>query len=83
MPKTMRQSVLKFLLANDLEKVIDLSTKVCESSKAIIDLFCVNNKHRVVETEVISSSISDHSIIMCQLKLAFLNNRPGHIIEVF
>ena len=28
----------------------------------------MNNKHRVVQIEVIQSSISDHSIIMCALK---------------
>ena len=46
----------------------ELPTRVCESSKTLIDLFCVNNKHRVVQTEVISSSIKDHSIIMCVFK---------------
>ena len=67
-PKTKRQSVRNFLLANDLEQVIELPTRVCESSKTLIDLFCVNNEHRVMQTEVISSSISDHSIIMCVFK---------------
>ena len=66
--KSIRQSVRSFLLANNLEQSKNLPTRVCESSKTFIDPFCVNNKHRVLQTEVISSSIGDHSIIMCVFK---------------
>ena len=67
-PKTMRQSVCRFLSANDLQQLSKVPTRVCKSSKTLIDPFCINNKRRVVQTEGISSSISNHSIIMCVLK---------------
>ena len=67
-PKSMRRSVLSFLLANDLEQLTNSPTRVDKSSKTFIELYYVNNKHRVVQTEVISSSISDHSIIMIVIK---------------
>ena len=61
----MRQSVRSFLLANDLEQLMNSPARVCKSSKTPIDLFCVNNKHGIVQ--------------IVFLKVAFLNYRHGHM----
>ena len=43
-------------------------TRVKETSKSIIDLILVDNKRRIVQCDVLKSSISDHNAIFCVLK---------------
>ena len=40
-------------------------TRITENSSTLIDLVFVNNEHRVVQSRVIHSSLSDHSIVFC------------------
>ena len=77
-PKTKRQSVWNFLLANDLEQVIELPTRVCESSKTLINLFCVNNKHRVVQLRLFHRPSVTIALSCVCLKVAYLNYHLGH-----
>ena len=44
------------------------STRVKETSKSIIDLILVDSKRRIVQCDVLNSSISDHNAIFCAMK---------------
>ncbi len=48
--------------------MIKSPTRISEHSQTQIDLICVNVQHKVVQTEVLNSHLSDHSIVLCVLK---------------
>ena len=64
----MLRSFQSFLLSYDLQQIIGKATRITEHSETLIDLICVNNKHRVVQWEVNETHPSDHSIVVCVLK---------------
>ena len=53
---------------NSLSQIICKPTRVTENSSTTIDLIFANNTHRIVQSDVLQSSISDHSIVFCTLK---------------
>ena len=55
---------------NDFEQLIKSPAKICDQSRSVIDLVFVNNNHRVVESDVIPSVISEHFIVYCTVKSA-------------
>ena len=58
----------QFAIPNGLEQLINSPTRICEQTRTAIDLVFVNNTHRVVESGVIHSAISDHSFVYCTMK---------------
>ena len=66
----------KFAIANDLEQLINSPTRICEQTRTAIDLVVVNNTQRIVESGVIHSTISDHSIVYCTMKSGVPKHLP-------
>ena len=64
----LKRQLQQFAIANDLEQVINTPTRICNQTRTVIDLVFVNNNHRIVESGVIHSAISDHSIVFCTMK---------------
>ena len=58
----------QFAIPNGLEQLINSPTRICEQTRTAIDLVFVNNTHRVVESGVIHSAISDHSFVYYTMK---------------
>ena len=56
------------------------SPRITENSRTTIDLLFVNNEHRIVQSGVIHTSLSDHSIIFCVMK-AGVKKAPPRIYE--
>ena len=52
----------------NLTQIISRPTRVTETSKSTIDLLLVNNNHKIVQCDVLNSSISDPSAIFCVMK---------------
>ena len=55
-------------LTFNLTQIISKPTRVTETSKSTIDLILVNNDHRIIQCDVLTSSISDHNAIFCVMK---------------
>ena len=51
----------------DLSQLKTEPTRITEQSKSLIDAILVYNQHRIVDSDVVSLSISDHSLIYCVL----------------
>ena len=51
-----------------LSQIIDKPTRATENSSTTIDLIFVNNSHRIVQSGVLDSSISDHNVVFCTIK---------------
>ena len=64
----MKQKLNSCLLSNNLEQMVKCPTRISEHSKTIIDLICVNMEHKVVQSEVLGSHLSDNSIVLSVLK---------------
>ena len=61
------QILHNFMRSLDLSRIITALTRITEQSKSLIDVILVNNQHRIVDSGVVSLSISDHSLIYCML----------------
>ena len=68
----------QFAITNGLEQLINSPTRICEQTRTAIDLVFVNNTHRVVESGVIHSAISDHSFVYCTMK----SGVPKHLSQL-
>ena len=64
----LRRKLDEFALQHSLSQIICKPTRVTENSSTTIDLIFVNNTHRIVKSDVLQSSISDHSIVFCTIK---------------
>ena len=64
----LKRQLRQFAIANDLEQLINSPTRICEQTRTAIDLVFVNSTQRMVESGVIHSAISDHSIVYCTMK---------------
>ena len=62
------QILHNFMRSLDLSQIITELTRITEQSKSLIDVILVNNQHRIVDSGVVSLSISDHSLIYSVLK---------------
>ena len=60
--------MLEFPHSFNLTQIISKPTRVTETSKTTIDLILVNNTHKIVQCDVLDSSISDHNVIFCVVK---------------
>ena len=68
-----------FMRSLDLSQIIAEPTRITEQSKSLIDVILVNNQHRIVDSGVVSLSISDHSLIYCVLKAGVPKATPRTI----
>ena len=68
----------QFAIVNGLEQLINSPTRIFEQTRTAIDLVFVNNTHRVVESGVIHSAISDHSFVYCTMK----SGVPKHLSQL-
>ena len=76
---TRRRKMKNFAIANDLEQLIAIPTRITEFTKSAIDLIFVDNKHRIVSCGTIVSSLV-HQIIFCIVKSG-VQKGPPKIIE--
>ena len=72
----LKRQLQKFAITNEFEQLINTPTRICEQTKSAIDLIFVNNNHRIVESGVIHSGISDHSIVFCTIKSGVPKSQP-------
>ena len=75
----LKRQLRQFAIANDLEQLINSLTRICEQTRTAIDLVFVNNTHRIVESGVIHSAISDHPIVYCTMKSGVPKGQPKTI----
>ena len=75
-----KQKLIRLADVHNLEQLIDQPTRITETSSTAIDLFFVNNNHRIVESGVLHVHLSDHSLIYCTVK-AGVPRAPGRVIE--
>ena len=64
----LRRKLDEFVLQHSLSQIICKPTRVTENSSTTIDLIFANNTHTIVQSDVLQSSISDHSIVFCTIK---------------
>ena len=58
----------EFAFSFNLTQIICKPTRVTETSKSTINLILVNNTQKIVQCDVLDSSISDHNVIFCVVK---------------
>jgi hypothetical protein len=76
----MEQKMHNFMRSLDFTQLIKECTRITDTSETLIDLIFVNNEHRFVKSGVVLSSISDHSLVFCILKVGVTKPKP-RIIE--
>ena len=75
-----KRLVKSFAIENDLTQLICEPTRITETSRTLIDLLFVNNQHKIVQSGVRHTSLSDHSIIYCVMK-GGVRRAPPRIYE--
>ena len=78
-PFKLKRQLRQFAIANDLKQFINSPTRICEQTRTAIDVVFVNNTHRFVESGIIHSAMSDHSIVDCTMKSGVPKNLPKTI----
>ena len=64
----LRRRLDEFALQHILSQFICKPTRVTENSSTTIVLIFINNTHRIVQSDVLQSSINDNSIVFCTIK---------------
>ena len=54
-----------FAVVNDMKQLINEPTRITEYSKTLIDLIFTNREHKIVQSDVIHTTLSDHSLGGC------------------
>ena len=72
----LKRQLRQFAIANDQEQLINSPTRIFEQTRTAIDLVFVTNTHRIVESGVLHSAISDHSFVYCTMKSAVPKHLP-------
>ena len=57
-----------FAVVNDMKQLINEPTRITEYSKTLIDLIFTNREHKIVQSDVIHTTLSDHSLVYCMMK---------------
>ena len=65
-----------FAIENDLKQLIKTSTRVTQNSKTLIDLIYVSDGHWFIQSGVIFSTLSDHSLTYCIMKCGVPKQPP-------
>ena len=75
---TFKRNLCQVFENNDLHQIIRQPTRITINSKTLIDLICVNNPHRFVQTEVLHTSHSDHALVLCVQKVGVPKSSPKY-----
>ena len=57
-----------FAIENNLKQIISEPTRITQTSRTLIDLIYVNDSPRIVQSGVVHSTLSDHSLTFCIMK---------------
>ena len=57
-----------FAIGNDMKQLINELTRMTEYSKTLIDLLFTNREHKIVQSGIIHTTLSDHSLVFCVVK---------------
>ena len=69
--KSIARKLNEFASKHNLSQIVSKPTRVTENSNTMIDLIFTNSSHKIVQCDVLQSSIySDHSIVFCTFKEA-------------
>ena len=66
----------EFASNHSLTQIVNKPTRVTENSSTTIDLIFVNNSHRIVQSDVLDASISDHRVVFVPSKGVSKNYCP-------
>ena len=67
--KSPSSTLLKsFAIDSDFKQTINEPTRITEYSKTLIDLIFTNREHKIVQSGVLHTTLSDHSLVFCVLK---------------
>ena len=72
----------KMQILHNFMRALDFSVtdyNWANSVQSLIDVILVNNQHRIVDSGVVSLSVSDHSLIYCVLKVGVPKATPRTI----
>lgn len=75
----LKRQLQKYAITNEFEQLINTPTRIGKQTKSAIDLILVNNNHRIVESGVIQSGISNHSIVFCTIKSGVPKSQPNTV----
>ena len=59
---------LDFAYSYSLEQLISVPTRITESAATLIDHVLTNSPHKIIQSDVIEMSLSDHELIYCTRK---------------
>ena len=62
------RSPKSFASENDMKQLINELTRITEYSKILIDLLFTNREHKIVQSGIIHTTLSDHSLVVCVVK---------------
>jgi hypothetical protein len=71
---------MNFARSVDMSQIITDPTRITGTTRSLIDLVFVNNQHRIVDSGVVSLSLSDHSLVYCVVKSG-VKKAPPRTIE--
>ena len=57
-----------FAVVNDMKQLINEPTRITEYSKTVIDLIFTNREHKIVQSGIIHTTLSDNSLVFCVMK---------------
>ena len=57
-----------FAVVNDMKQLINQPTRITEYSKTVIDLIFTNREHKIVQSGIIHTTLSDNSLVFCAMK---------------
>ena len=78
--KQNKQKLMNFARSVDMSQIITEPTRITSTTRSLIDLVFVNNQHRIVDSGVVSLSLSDHSLVYCVVKSG-VKKAPPRTIE--
>ncbi len=77
--KQNKQKPMNFARSVDMSQIITEPTRITSTTRSLIDLVFVNNQHRIVDSGVVSLSLSDHSLMYCVVKSGVKKASPRTI----
>lgn len=57
-----------FAVVNDIKQLLNEPTRITAYSKTLIDLIFTNREHKIVQSGIIHTTLSDHSLFFCVMK---------------
>ena len=66
--KAKKRKLLQVKNVHHLDQVINISTRITETSSTLIDLLFTNTSYQVIDRGVIPSLLRDHCLIFCVIK---------------